>query len=150
VLSLLHPTTQRATKGFSAQTGPPFRYLIRRNPPMSLRVAYRRILGLIAEGLFKIPPKSAVWLTNVPTSSQSRRSLSSWSAPPTSRAFQNSREQSRTVGLARGLFVSRHAGCVVQICQLWGEKGPRQEDPAPGQRLPNVISDNNICPDEKA
>ena len=41
-------STQRATKGFSAQIGPPFRYLIRRTPPMSLRVAYRRVLGLIA------------------------------------------------------------------------------------------------------
>jgi hypothetical protein len=28
---------------------------------MSLRVAYRRVLGLIAYGLFKIPSKSAVW-----------------------------------------------------------------------------------------
>ncbi|KAJ1478548.1 hypothetical protein T484DRAFT_1960875 [Baffinella frigidus] len=29
---------------------------------MSLRIAYRRVLGFIAEGLFKIPSKSAVWL----------------------------------------------------------------------------------------
>jgi hypothetical protein len=28
---------------------------------MSLRIAYRRVLGLIAYGLFKISPKSAVW-----------------------------------------------------------------------------------------
>jgi hypothetical protein len=30
---------------------------------MSLRIAYRRVVGLIAYGLFKIPLKSAVWLT---------------------------------------------------------------------------------------
>ena len=29
---------------------------------MALRVAYRRVLGLIAQGLFKMPSKSAVWL----------------------------------------------------------------------------------------
>jgi hypothetical protein len=28
---------------------------------MTLRVAYRRVLGLIAYGLFKIPSKSGVW-----------------------------------------------------------------------------------------
>ncbi|KAJ1483202.1 ankyrin repeat-containing domain protein [Baffinella frigidus] len=41
-------STQRATKGFSAQIGPPFRYLIHRNPPMPLRLAYGRVVGLIA------------------------------------------------------------------------------------------------------
>jgi len=40
---------------FQAQIGPVFRYLIRRNPPMSLWVAYRRVLGLIAYGLFRNP-----------------------------------------------------------------------------------------------
>jgi hypothetical protein len=28
---------------------------------MSLRIAYRRVLGLIAAGMFEIPSKSAVW-----------------------------------------------------------------------------------------
>ncbi|KAJ1495462.1 hypothetical protein T484DRAFT_3457552 [Baffinella frigidus] len=42
------PPTQRATKGFSGAQCPSFRYLIRRNPSMPLRVAYRRVLGLIA------------------------------------------------------------------------------------------------------
>ncbi|KAJ1492383.1 hypothetical protein T484DRAFT_1611582 [Baffinella frigidus] len=44
----LNNTTQRATKGFSAQIGPPFRFLIRRNPPIPLQVTYRRVLGLVA------------------------------------------------------------------------------------------------------
>ena len=51
----------RATKGFPAQIGPTFRYLIRRTPPMSLQVAYCRVMGLIAEQLFEIPSKSSVW-----------------------------------------------------------------------------------------
>jgi len=29
---------------------------------------------------------------------------------------------SASVGLARGLFLSQHAGSTVQMCQLWGEK----------------------------
>ncbi|KAJ1477391.1 hypothetical protein T484DRAFT_1963500 [Baffinella frigidus] len=41
-------TTQRATKAFSAHFGPSFRYIIRRNPPMCLRIAYRRVAGVIA------------------------------------------------------------------------------------------------------
>jgi hypothetical protein len=44
---LLH-STHRAMKGFSGAESPSFRYRIRRNPPMSLRVASRRILGLVA------------------------------------------------------------------------------------------------------
>jgi hypothetical protein len=40
--------TQRVTRGFSGAESPSFRYFIRRNPPMPLRVAYRRVLGLIA------------------------------------------------------------------------------------------------------
>ena len=36
------------------------RYLIRVNPPMPLRIAYRRILCLIALWLSKIPSKSTV------------------------------------------------------------------------------------------
>ncbi|KAJ1473625.1 hypothetical protein T484DRAFT_1636617, partial [Baffinella frigidus] len=40
--------TQRATTGVSGTQCPSFRYLIRRNPPMPLRVAYRRIVGVIA------------------------------------------------------------------------------------------------------
>jgi hypothetical protein len=55
-------STQRATKGFSGAESPSLRYLIRRNPPKSLRVAYCRVLGLIAWGLFKIHSKSALWL----------------------------------------------------------------------------------------
>ncbi|KAJ1488807.1 hypothetical protein T484DRAFT_3583540 [Baffinella frigidus] len=39
-------TTQRATKGLSGNQCPSFRYLIRRNPPIFLGVAYRRVLGL--------------------------------------------------------------------------------------------------------
>ena len=57
-------STQRATKGFPAHIGPTFRYLIRRNPPMSLRVAYRSVVGLVAYGLFEIPSKSAVWVVH--------------------------------------------------------------------------------------
>ncbi|KAJ1474912.1 hypothetical protein T484DRAFT_1634687, partial [Baffinella frigidus] len=45
---VLSGTKQRATKGFSAQIGTSFCYLIRRNPPMLLRVAFRRVLGLVA------------------------------------------------------------------------------------------------------
>ena len=29
---------------------------------MSIRIAYGRVVGLIAKGLFKIPSKSVVWL----------------------------------------------------------------------------------------
>jgi hypothetical protein len=41
-------TTLRAMKGSSGAGSPSFRYLIHRNPPMPLRAAYRRVLGLIA------------------------------------------------------------------------------------------------------
>ena len=44
-------STQRATKGFSAHFGPSFRYFIRRNPPMTLRVAYRRVVCLYRLGV---------------------------------------------------------------------------------------------------
>jgi hypothetical protein len=54
-------STQRATTGFSGTECPIFRDLIRRNPPLPLRAAYRRVVGLIAYGLFKIPSKSAMW-----------------------------------------------------------------------------------------
>jgi len=62
--------TQLATKQFTDRKCPSFRYLIRMNPPMFLRVACCRVLGRIAEGLFKILSKSAVW-----TSTQSPISL---------------------------------------------------------------------------
>jgi hypothetical protein len=39
--------TQRATKGFSGAKSPSFRHLNRRTPPTPLRIAYRRILGLV-------------------------------------------------------------------------------------------------------
>ena len=39
---------QRATKRISGAESPSFRDLIHRNPPMSLRVAYCRVLSLIA------------------------------------------------------------------------------------------------------
>jgi hypothetical protein len=45
-LSALRHSTQQATKGFWAQIGPPFCNRIHRNPPMPLRVAYRRVIGL--------------------------------------------------------------------------------------------------------
>ena len=47
--------TQRAIKGLSPHFGPTFSYLIRRNPPMSLRAAYRRVVGLIAMGYSRSP-----------------------------------------------------------------------------------------------
>jgi hypothetical protein len=57
-------------EGFSGTESPSFRYLVRRNiythlhTPSKLpqRVVYRRVLGLIAEGSFQIPSKSAVWV----------------------------------------------------------------------------------------
>ena len=59
--------TQRATQGCSGTQCPSFRYLIQGNPPMPLRVAYRRVLGLIAWGLFKTPSESAAWRENMET-----------------------------------------------------------------------------------
>jgi hypothetical protein len=40
---------------------------------MPLPVAYRRVLGLIGYGLFKIPSKSAVWLGSEERSNDSPR-----------------------------------------------------------------------------
>jgi len=54
--------TQRATTGCVGRKCPSFCHLIRGNPPISYAIAYRRVLCLIASGLFKMPAKSAVWL----------------------------------------------------------------------------------------
>ena len=50
--SCVRDTTQRVTKGLSGTQCPSFCDLIRRNPPMSLRVDYRRVLGVsLVEGV---------------------------------------------------------------------------------------------------
>ena len=50
--AISQPHIRRVTKWFSAQIGPTFRHLFRRKPPMSLQVAYRRVVGPIAHGFF--------------------------------------------------------------------------------------------------
>ena len=60
-------SAQRATKAFSAQIGPHFRYLIRRNLRRNLPYVHtdglhgHRVLGLIAYRSFEIPWKFSVW-----------------------------------------------------------------------------------------
>ena len=53
--SALDHFTQRTSKEFSGAESPSFRYLICRNPPMPLRVACHRVVGLVASGLFRNP-----------------------------------------------------------------------------------------------
>ena len=48
---LVSQSTQQAAKGSWGRKCSSFRYLIRRNPPMVLRVAYRRVVCLVACGL---------------------------------------------------------------------------------------------------
>ena len=47
--------TQRASTGFSAAEPLSFRYLILRNPPMPLRIAYRRVVGSYRLGVIQKP-----------------------------------------------------------------------------------------------
>jgi hypothetical protein len=55
-------TTQRVTKVFLAHFGPNVGYLIRRNPPMSLRHCLPYGRGIIHFRIIQeIPLKSAVW-----------------------------------------------------------------------------------------
>ncbi|KAJ1470876.1 hypothetical protein T484DRAFT_3571549 [Baffinella frigidus] len=54
-------------------------------PPMSLRVAYRRDVGLTGEGLFEIPSKSAVWIGyRLVPSRRIRPTVGPWDLPRTS------------------------------------------------------------------
>ena len=62
----------RTAGGYGGIFGPyrqHFRNLVRRNPPMPVRVAYRMVLGLIAEGLFKMPSMATVWTVLTPSNS---------------------------------------------------------------------------------
>ena len=53
---------ERATKGYLLRFKPfPGISSVVGTPPMSLRVAYRRVLRLIAYGWFEIPSNSTVW-----------------------------------------------------------------------------------------
>jgi hypothetical protein len=69
-------STQRATKEISGTQCPNFRYLIRRNPPMSLRVAYRRVLGLI--GVIQNPFEVRCVVTGCQLLMQIHSNVSQW------------------------------------------------------------------------
>ena len=60
-----HKSTKRAKRGFWAIWGRVYVTLSEGIPLCHLRVAYRRVLGHVAKGLFKIPSKPAVWMAGI-------------------------------------------------------------------------------------